>query len=130
MTQFVRFVLTGGLAALVNIGSRFLVSMVMPFAWAVAIAYLIGMITAYVLARLFVFETSGQTASEFTRFSLVNLLSLAQVWLVSVGLEAWLFPTIGFHWNAELLAHVIGVLSPVATSYFLHRAFTFRVSKQ
>jgi putative flippase GtrA len=124
---FVRFLLTGGLAAAVNIGSRVLFSRVMPFGAAVVAAYLCGMTAAYVLARLFVFERSGQSVqSEFLRFTLVNLVALVQVWLISVGLADWLFPAIQFTWNADLVAHTVGVLSPVVSSYYGHKLFTFR----
>lgn len=124
---FIRFVFTGGLAAGINIGARVLLSLIMPFEVAVVIAYLCGMVTAYILARKFVFEQSGQSVrSEFLRFTTVNGVSLVQVWLISVGLANWLFPPIGFTWHAEFVAHTIGVISPVLTSYFLHKAFTFR----
>ena len=61
-----------------------------------------------------------------TRFVLINLLALVQVWLISVGLANWIFPMVGLVWQAELIAHIVGVLSPVVTSYFGHRYFTFR----
>ncbi len=124
---FVRFLVTGSLAAGVNIGSRVLLSLVMPFEVAVVIAYLFGMVTAYILAREFVFEESGQTVgSEFIRFAAVNVVSLIQVWLISVGLVNWLFPMTQFTWNAEFIAHTIGVISPILTSYFGHKLFTFK----
>lgn len=126
-SPFIRFLVTGTLAAAVNIGSRVLLSMAMPFEVAVVIAYLFGMVTAYILARRFVFAQSGQSVgSEFVRFALVNLVSLVQVWLVSVGLANWLFPLIQFTWNAEFVAHTIGVMSPIVTSYFGHKLFTFK----
>ena len=126
-SPFIRFLVTGTLAAAVNIGSRVLLSMAMPFEVAVVIAYLFGMVTAYILARRFVFEQSGQSVgSEFIRFALVNLVSLVQVWLVSVGLANWLFPLSQFTWNAEFVAHTIGVMSPIVTSYFGHKLFTFK----
>ncbi|WP_240782377.1 GtrA family protein [Roseococcus sp. SYP-B2431] len=124
--EFVRFVLTGGTAAAVNIGARMLLSLAMPYEAAVAVAYLIGMATAYLLARRFVFAASGGSmAGEFWRFALVNLIALAQVWLVSVGLARLVFPAIGFTFHAETVAHVIGVLSPIGTSYIGHRRFSF-----
>lgn len=99
----------------------------MPFELAVVVAYLIGMVVAYLLARGFVFQPSGQsTRSEFLRFGLVNLVGIIQVWLVSIILANWLLPAVGFDWNIELVAHTIGVLSPVITSYFGHKLFTFR----
>lgn len=126
-SPFARFVVTGGIAAGVNILSRILLSPVMPYEAAIVAAYLFGMMTAYVLARLFVFEKSGRRVnSELLRFGLVNLIALAQVWLVSVGLDRWVFPMVGFRWHAETIAHVAGVASPVVTSYYGHKLFSFR----
>jgi putative flippase GtrA len=64
-------------------------------------------------------------ASEYTRFALVNLAAVAQVWIVSVGLARLAFPAIGFTWHAETVAHVIGVAIPVFTSYLGHKHFSF-----
>lgn len=126
-TPFVRFLLTGGFAAGVNILARLALSPFVAFEAAVAVAYLVGMVTAYALARLFVFTPSGQSVgTEFVRFALVNAVSFTQVWIVSVALARWLFPALGFSWHADLVAHVTGVLSPVVTSYYGHKLFTFR----
>ena len=126
-TEFFRFLLAGGMAAAANIVSRLLLSMVVRFDVAVAAAYLVGMATAFILNRHFVFDRSDRHVhSEMMRFVLVNLAALVQVWIVSVGLAEWLFPKVGMTWHAELIAHVIGVLSPVAASYLGHKHFTFR----
>ena len=63
---------------------------------------------------------------QFMRFALVNAVAFAQVWIISVGLARLVFPAIGFAWDAETVAHVIGVVSPVATSYLMHKHFSFR----
>jgi hypothetical protein len=42
-----------------------------------------------------------------------------RVWIVSGG--AALFISIGFTWLAELVAHVIGVICPIATGYMSHK---------
>ena len=95
--EFLKFLATGGVAALVNLASRYGLNRMMSFEAAVVIAYLIGMTTAYILARLFVFQVSGRSiASEFRRFTLVNVVALAMVWLISVGLARLLFPAVGF----------------------------------
>jgi putative flippase GtrA len=130
-SRFVRFLLTGGCAALVNLGSRYALNLFMSFEAAVAMAYLFGMVTAYVLARVFVFEKSGlAVATEFRRFVIVNLLSLAIVWVVSVGLAFYVFPAVGFRWHAEDVAHLIGVLSPSVVAYFAHKRYTFSGEEQ
>lgn len=124
--QFVRFVVTGGFAALVNLISRYLLNFMIPFGYAVVIAYLIGMATAYVLGRLFVFESSGRgVADEFSRFTLVNAVAALQVWVISVGLGVYAFPAIGLAWHPLEVAHLIGVSVPIFTSYAGHRHFSF-----
>lgn len=98
----------------------------MSFEIAVIIAYLVGMLTAYVLARRFVFQASGRSVvSELKRFAVVNVFSLVLVWSISVGLADHLFPAVGLVWHAEDIAHFIGVAAPAVVSYFGHRAYTF-----
>ncbi|MEQ8584841.1 MAG: GtrA family protein [Thalassobaculaceae bacterium] len=124
--EFGRFLVTGGIAAGVNIVARWLFDLVMPFELAVVVAYLAGMVTAYTLSKLFVFSRSGRSVSdEFLRFAIVNVVALAQVWIVSVGLARYVFPAVGFTWHADDAAHVIGVLVPAVTSYLGHRHFSF-----
>jgi putative flippase GtrA len=129
-SNFARFVLTGGTSAVFNALSRILFSLVFTYEQAIVLAYLVGVVTAYVLARVFVFQRSGRSApQEFLRFALVNVVSLTQVWAVSVGLAHYLFPAIGFAWHAELVAHVIGLSSITVTSYYLHKHFSFRTKR-
>jgi len=124
--RFALFLVAGGTAALVNILSRIAFNWLMPYEVAIVVAYLCGMTTAYLLNKRFVFASSGRgVASEYTRFALVNLAAVAQVWVVSVGLARLVFPAIGFAWHAETIAHVIGVTIPVFTSYMGHKHFSF-----
>ena len=125
--QFLRFLVTGGIAAVVNLGSRYLLNMVMSFEASVVLAYLLGMTTAYVLARLFVFTGGTRSVgAEFSRFAVVNAFALVIVWIVSVGLARVVFPAIGFTWHADDIAHAIGVVIPAITSFVGHKHFTFR----
>jgi len=124
--RFALFLFAGGTAALVNILSRIAFNWLMPYEVAIVVAYLCGMTTAYLLNKRFVFASSGRgVASEYTRFALVNLAAVAQVWIVSVGLARMVFPAISFIWHAETVAHVIGVTIPVFTSYLGHKHFSF-----
>lgn len=127
--EFGRFLVTGGVAAGVNVVTRWLLSHAMVYEIAVVLAYLVGMATAYLLSRAFVFARSGRTlADEAVRFALVNVVALAQVWVVSVGLARLVFPATGFDWHAEDFAHLIGVAVPAVTSYFGHRHYSFSSS--
>jgi putative flippase GtrA len=130
LSPFFRFLLTGGIAAGVNIFARILLSNIFSFETAVAVAYLFGMSTAYLLARCFVFERSDRTVTaEYLRFAAVNAVAIVQVWLVSVGLANKIFPAVNLDFHPELLAHIIGVTSTAVTSYFGHKLFTFRPAR-
>jgi putative flippase GtrA len=125
--RFIRFVAVGGFAALVNVGSRVVINEYTNYRVAVALAYLCGMVTAFTLSKLLVFERTGRaTHHEFLWFTVVNALAAVQVWLISVGLAEYYFPWAGFAWKPELVAHVIGVSVPVATSYLGHKHLSFR----
>ena len=125
--RFARFLFVGVAAAAVNILSRVLISQVVGFEYAVALAFPIALTFAFLMSRLFVFEISRRSVwHQYLRFWLVNLFALVQVWLISVGLVNWVFPTIGWTFHTELIAHTVGVCSPVFTSYYAHKLFTFK----
>ncbi|PCE25223.1 hypothetical protein BWP39_11910 [Paraburkholderia acidicola] len=126
-TNFLLFLLTGGFAAAVNWGSRIVYNVWMPFTAAIVVAYITGMITAFVLVKLFVFTKSTQsTGRSIFFFSLVNLVAVAQTWVVSVGLAYYVFPSIGFNWHTRDIAHLFGVVVPVFTSYVGHKRWSFK----
>lgn len=129
LPPLVRFLALGGLSAVVNLLARWLMQPYVGFEIAVAVAYVIGMIVAYTLFRIFVFGASGRSiTSEAWRFTVVNMVSMSLVWLISVGLARYFFPSIGFTWFADDIAHFIGVASPALTSWIGHKRYTFRSS--
>src|SRR5262245_57682609 len=82
--RFVLFVLAGGTAALANFGSRIGLSLVMPYVPAIVVAYCIGMLTAFVLNRAFVFTDAGtRMRHQVFWFVVVNLLAVAQTLAIS-----------------------------------------------
>ena len=121
------FLFTGGVAAIVNVISRVGFSQLLRFELAVLLAYCVGMLTAYVLARKFVFlQSRTSVRRSFAAFALVNLFAVLQTWLVSVGLRNWLLPLLGIVVLTDLLAHGIGVAVQVLSSYFGHKHISFR----
>lgn len=128
--QFLIFLLTGGLAALLNWLSRMGLSLWLPFGPAVVCAHVIGMVVAFVTMRRLAFQVSGAGAGgQFGRFFLVNLVSVAQTWLVA---ELGLFllqRSLAISSVSEAIAHGAGIASTVMTSYWLHRRFTFASRK-
>jgi putative flippase GtrA len=126
-TEFMQFLIVGGFAALVNFVSRIIINEWVNYRIAIVLAYLVGMLTAFILSKIYVFEKSGRHHwHELRDFTLVNLLAVIQVWLISVGLAEYFFPFIGFHFYAPEVAHLIGLAIPAVTSYFGHKYFSFR----
>ena len=125
--DFVMFLLTGGFAAAVNWGSRIVYNIWMPYSAAIVVAYITGMITAFVLAKLFVFTKSTQsTGRSVFFFTLVNLVAVVQTWAVSVGLAYYVLPKMGMTWHVRDVAHAVGVAVPVFTSYVGHKKWSFK----
>lgn len=125
--DFLKFLFTGGIAAAVNWGSRIIYNIWMPYSAAIVVAYVTGMITAFVLARLFVFKGSKQTAVRSALFFvLVNLVAVAQTWFVSVALAFHVLPMLRIQWHARDIAHLVGVGVPVFTSYVGHKRWSFK----
>ncbi len=124
--QFNLFLIAGGIAALINFSSRIILNIWLNFSYSIIIAYVIGMITFYLLAKTYVFIGSNQSyVKSIFYFICVNILAVAQTWLISIGLANYLFPEIGLLKFDKEIAHGIGVLVPVFTSYFGHKYFSF-----
>lgn len=129
-SQFLVFLLTGGLAAAVNFGSRILYSLWFDFSVAVVLAYITGMVTAFVLARLFVFRDSQRALHHSAMyFVLVNLVAVLQTWGISMLLVYHVLPALGVRRFVPEIAHAVGVVVPVFTSYLGHKHLSFRSSE-
>ena len=125
--QFLIFLINGGTAALVNVTSRIFYNQWIDFSLSVVLAYITGMITAFVLTKLFVFKESQQgLRKSAVFFMLVNLIAVLQTWGISVGLASYLLPYMGITRFIPEIAHVIGVVVPVFTSYVGHKHWSFR----
>ena len=85
-----------------------------------------GLVTGYTLMKFLVFESSGRVSvAEYFRYFLVNMAALGQVWALSVLFKDHVLPAVGYHFHADTVAHTVGVLSPIVTSYLLHKKYTF-----
>ena len=125
--QFVIFLVTGGLAAAVNFGSRIVYNQWVNFSIAVVLAYLTGMVTAFALARYFVFTESNQSMQRSALwFVVVNIVAVIQTWVISMLLAYYLLPRMGCTQFISEIAHAVGVVVPVFTSYLGHKRFSFK----
>lgn len=125
--QFLLFLAAGGLAAGVNFGSRIALSQWMGYVPSILVAYAMGIITAFALNKLFVFnEASNALHHQVLWFITINLAAVVQTILISLFLARWALPTMGVDFHNETIAHGIGVAAPVITSYIGHKHFSFR----
>lgn len=124
--SFAAYIVVGSTSSAVNIGARMLFDRFMSYEAAIIFAFIVSVVVAFLLYRRFVFDVTGpEWPTQFAKFVTVNLFGLVQVFCVSLLLARALFPAIGFTYHAETIAHVMGVGSPVLTSYFLHKHISF-----
>lgn len=125
--EFLGFLITGGIAATVNFLSRIYFNQLYSFSASVVFAYLLGMLTAFTLARVFVFNKSTQSiARSVVIFSLVNVLALTQTWFISMGLNYYVLPSLGVERFVPEISSAIGIIFPVFTSYLGHKYWSFK----
>lgn len=128
--QFLLFLICGGTAAAVNVGSRIAFSLVAPFEMAVCLAYGLGMLTAFILNRVLVFKGSDRTITQQAAwFIAINAVSLLQTLAISMLLKRWVLPMIGWPLDIPLSAHLVGVAVPIFTAYLGHKHLTFARSR-
>ncbi|NIJ89754.1 putative flippase GtrA [Xanthomonas campestris] len=124
--QFALFLIAGGTAAVVNFGSRIVLSHWLHYVSAIIIAYCLGMITAFFLNKLFVFEKSDKNLhKQILWFVLVNIAAVFQTLLISLAFARIIFPYLAIDFHIETLSHGIGVAVPAVTSYIGHKYLSF-----
>jgi putative flippase GtrA len=125
--RFAKFLMAGGVAAVANFSSRIVFSHWMAYVSAIVLAYVVGMITAFVLNRLFVFNTATNSlGSQAWWFTLVNIAAVLQTIVISIVLADYVFPALGLKALRETIAHGFGVMIPAITSYIGHKYLSFR----
>ena len=125
-SPFLRFLAVGGFAAAINFGSRIALSRWLPYSAAIVTAYLLGLITAFVLNRLFVFTgATNRLHQQMVWFVAVNVVALLQTLLVSLLFQKVVLPWLGIYWHADEIAHAWGIVTPIFTSYLGHKHLSF-----
>ncbi len=124
--QFAGFLLVGGVAALLHWIARILLSLLMPFTWAVALAYGVGMATAFILNSRYVFPASDKPVEKQARdFFVINTAFFPVVWVVSVQLNKLLIG-LGLRHYTEEVAHGLAISLPVLGTFLLYKFIAFR----
>ncbi|MEP1471071.1 MAG: GtrA family protein [Halieaceae bacterium] len=124
--QFSGFLLAGGLAAFLHWWARILLSLFLPFSWAVIIAYGIGMTIALLLNSYFVFPASDKPLAKQARdFFAINLAFFPVVWIASLQLNEMLVRSGVEHYTHEI-AHGLAITVPVLATFLFYKFFAFR----
>ena len=129
--QFLLFLLIGGTAAGANLLARLVFNLFMNYPLAVSLAYVVGMMVAFPLNRLFVFPNSTKSIVHNAVFYvLVNLMTFPMVLAISWVLGVFILPNFTPVASAEMIGHTVGVMSPAFSSFALHKFLTFRSVKE
>ena len=124
--QFAAFALVGVVSTFCNLTSRYAFELIGTYEMALIGANAVGVLTAFVMNRWFVFLSNDERVLvEGARFLAVNLVGITVSWAVAVFLYRKVFPSLGIVWQSDLLAHAIGIFLPVIPNYFAHRWWTF-----
>jgi putative flippase GtrA len=147
-TEFAKYLGVAGVGYSFNVGSRIIYSEQFKFGFAtsVTLAYGTGMVVAFALTKLFLFDAknSGNTTKEAIKFVVVS----AAAWAVTLcfallalqinnyyiqvnpDVHNWVKTNIGalgFAFiNRELASHIFGTGFGFVTNFFGHKLITFR----
>src|SRR5262245_20408808 len=120
--QFARFLAVGGVALVCHWISRFAFNAVVSYGWAIVLAYLVGILVAFVLNKIYVFPYSQRSLNfEMSFFFLVNVAAFPVVWIVAYALGEWLLVDYLPRQVALALAHGFAITLPVFVNYALHK---------
>lgn len=123
-TQIVRFVLTGGLSAVVDFGLyAFLVFVFgLPIGVSKSISFVAGTTTAYLINRRWTFK------AEPSRARFVAVVALyALTYAVQVGINGWLYHVFADEWWRFPLAFVIAQGTATVINFVVQRVVIFKI---
>ena len=121
-TQVVRFVVTGGLAAVVDYGLyQLLLAAGLQLSVAKALSFVVGTTTAYLINRRWTFRAGGSRA---TFAKVMGLYALTFV--VQVGLNAVLVRVLPEAWWRITLAFVLAQGTATVINFVVQRTLIFR----
>ncbi len=125
--QFILFLVTSGVSAIANFSSRILFNHWLDYSQSIILAYAVGIVIAFFLARIFVFTDTAQNIrhSAFV-FILVNMIGMFQTWAISMLCVLHVLPSVGVTVWVPEISHFVGLASLAFTSFLGHKYFSFR----
>lgn len=124
--QFVYFLISGSIAALLHWVSRIILSLWLPFSAAVFLAYFIGIAVAFTLNSYFVFPNSTRSKyNQIRDFIIINLAFLPVVWCSSIVFEFWI-RNLGIIDYSKEVAHGCAIALPIVGTFLFYKFVAFR----
>lgn len=128
--QFLKFLIAGSIAALVNFFSRFFFDVFLTYVTSVIFAYLLGSIVSFILNKYFIFKVNDEkTSIQLFKFSIlaVGAILLASI-VVYLLMELYrLFPvSIVSEKTTESLAHILSIGVTTIYNFLAMKFFSFR----
>lgn len=131
-TQLVRFIITGGMSAIVDYGLLVLMmALGLGYVPAKILSFIAGTTTAYLINRRWTFVSDGSRRKFAAVMGLYALTFVLQVgifaalypWLISLGLGAEIMPNM--HW-AQLIGFVVAQGTATAVNFVVQRMVIFK----
>ena len=124
--QFLKFIFVGGFSALVNWISRIIINLWTNFSIAVIIGYLIGMICAFILNKIFIFpESDRPTKKQIRDFIITNLFVFPFIWIFSILFKTFIETFLGVKLYSAEIAHFIALSIPMFLSFIIYKFIAF-----
>jgi putative flippase GtrA len=123
--QFLLFLFVGATAASFHWLARFLLSILLPFPLAVALAYFVGIAVAFILNRRYVFPSSSKPVHKQAReFVIINLFFFPVVLGASIFIREGLIQN-GVIVYVDGIAHGLAITIPVFMTFLVYKFITF-----
>lgn len=126
-TQFLAFLAVGSLAAAIHWLCRYFLSYWISFEYAVAIAYVFGIASAFILNKIYVFPNTNRSVNKQMRdFVLTNVAFFPVVWVMSILLVSVL-SSAGVTMYTEGIAHGVAISIPMMATFLIYKFIAFKV---
>lgn len=122
--QFFRYILVGGIATVVDMGSFYIVDNILLFHYLIAqtVGFILGLTTNYLISIAWVFKSTGNVKKEFILFTLIGIGGLLWSYLI-----LWiLIDSLGLHHFQDMLAKSIAVILVLAWNFGMRKKFAFK----
>ena len=124
--QFFRYIFVGGIAAVINIGTLYILKDIFNLYYLIAnaIGFILGLVTNYILSKILIFtkEKMNNSMIEFTIYAMIGIIGL-----VLDSLFMWLFTSkLGIYY---LLAKIIST-ALVFIWNFGARKISYKINKK